>query len=324
MKTKNILLPAIALLTGTLLSAPAFAQLTGDYHEDMENIKQGINIEIPATPQKAYLSVGGLNNQMIEDLPINYDKLFEEASNSVKDKKITDKEQYELMALAIETNHNEVLEALLQAGFKANIDEYLEKSDTDVLSLGAIAMACQNDEALDLIVAYMPKNYKPKKIEPLEPLEIKQQPQGEYMQRYNYNHVDKLAYYPPAKTVFDEIFERLSDADKADMRKPASQLSQERQEELKRTIDSIKQQIWQEKGYVIDTVPAATRTIEVENNQDEESGEGDIIGVSYYRNGTLVIKNFDKPLSEAEYQQWLQNNESMVRNQKLQLNFIRK
>ena len=285
MKTKNILLPAIAI---AMFAAPVMAQhqvkelksysaassglikplntsydILQDYHDEIENIKKSIHSEIPATPQKAYLSVGGLNNQMIEDLPINYEKLFEEASNSVKDKKISDKEQYELMVLAIQTNYNEVLETLLKAGFKANIDEYLEKSGTEVLSLGAVALFFENNEALDLIVAYMPKNYKPKKIEPLE---IKQQPQGEYMQRHNYNHADKLAYYPPAKTVFDEIFERLSEEDRADLIKSPGQLPPGRQEELTKTIDSIRQEVLQERGYVIDTVPAATKTIKVESN----------------------------------------------------------
>lgn len=323
MKTKNILFPAIALLAGTLLCTPAFAQISGDYHDELEGISQNIRLERP-TVQKLYLDLGGLYNQMNEDLPIDYDKLFKAASNSIKENKISYEDQYGLMVFAIQTNHNKVLETLFKAGFKANIDEYLEKSDTDVLSLGAVALFFENNEALDLIVAYMPKNYKPKKIKPLEPLRIKQQPQDEYMQRYNYDHAARLAYYPPAKTVFDEIFERLSEEDRADLIKSPGQLPPGRQEELTKTIDSIRQEVLQERGYVIDTVPAATRTIEVENNQDEESGEGDIIGVSYYKNDTLVIKNFDKPLSEAEYQQWLQNNESMVRNQKLQLNFIRK
>ena len=248
MKTKNFILPAFALLVGSLLSAPAFAQLDTDYHEQIENTKKSIHIEIPTTPQKAYLSVGGLYNKMNEDLPINYEKLFEEASNSVKDKKISDKDQYELMVLAIQMNYNEVLETLLKAGFKANIDEYLEKSGTDVLSLGAIALFFENNEALDLIVAYMPKNYKPKKIKPLEPLRIKQQPQGEYMQRYNYDHAARLAYYPPAKTVFDEIFERLSEEDRADLIKSPGQLPPGRQEELTKTIDSIRQEVLQERG----------------------------------------------------------------------------
>ena len=54
--------------------------------------------------------------------------------------------------------------------------------------------------------------------------------------------------------------------------------------------------------------PVATKTIKVEPNEPKEG----IIGAYYYNeHGTLVIKNFNKPLTEQEYQKWLQEGESM-------------
>ena len=174
MKTKNFLLPAMALLVGTLLSTPLYAQ---DYHDEVENIKKDINIERPTiTP---YLNVGLLHNQMFEDLSIDYEKLLEAATNSVKDNKISANDQYELMVFAIQTNHNEVLGTLLEAGFKVNIDVELSEAGTKVAPLTEIAQEFQNEHALFLIDIYARKaRFKrlpfPKKIEPM--------PQGEHMQ----------------------------------------------------------------------------------------------------------------------------------------------
>ncbi len=168
MKTKNILLPAIALLAGTLLSAPANAQFK-DYHDAIDSIKQDIKIEIPAQViQKSYLNVGLLFNQMNEDLPIDTAKLSEQAKNSITDGKISDTDQYDLMVLAIQTNHNEVLETLLKAGFKADTNSLIE-----------IAQAFKNNEALDLINTYMVEGisksaYKSlKKITPIKKPDLK-------------------------------------------------------------------------------------------------------------------------------------------------------
>ena len=182
MKTKNTLLPAIALLAGTLLSTPIYAQLYGDYHDTVEAIRQDINIEqtIQNTVQKSYLNVVQLYNQMNEDLTIDYEKLLEAASNSIKDNKVSAQDQYELMVFAIQTNHNEVLETLLKAGFKANINVELAQAGTEVSPLAEIAQAFNNTEALKLIETYMPKMIKrmtPKKIERLK--NIEKRPHGE-------------------------------------------------------------------------------------------------------------------------------------------------
>lgn len=149
MKTKNILLPALALLAGTLLSVPIFAQNL-DYH-DLEEINKSIAplIEEIKTniPVKSYLDVAQLLNQMNEDLPIDSSRLSEQAKNSIKDGKISDKDQYNLMAFAIQTNHNEVLKTLLTAGFKADLN-----------SLTEIAQQLKNYEAIDLFNTYKPTN----------------------------------------------------------------------------------------------------------------------------------------------------------------------
>ena len=177
-------------------------------------------------------------------MPVNYAKILKDASNSIKDNKISNEEQYELMKLAIQHNNNEILETLLKAGFKANIDEYLEESGTTVTSLAEIAQAFNNTKALELIKTYMLSK--------------------------------------PTKPVLSSS-----------------------------ASDTTKKEVNNE-SYVTDTVPAATKTIKVEDNQDEENEEG-IIGAAYHnQNGTLVIKKFDKPLSEKEYQKWLQENETVM------------
>lgn len=177
MKTKNILLPALAI---AMFATPVIAQNYGnllhqadrnepflyhfptvvqDYHDEIEPIRQALIADIPApTFQKPYLDVGSLYNQMFEDLsPINCDKLFLPALNSVKDNKISAKQQYELMKIAIEQNYNDVLGTLLGAGFKANIEVELEKDGIKVIPLAEIAQKSKNKEALNLIELYTPK-----------------------------------------------------------------------------------------------------------------------------------------------------------------------
>ena len=106
MKTKNIFLPAIALLAGTLLITPTLAQEL-DYHE-LDNIKQEVTNTVTNTvknsvPQTTYLNAEQLFNQIKEDLPIDYEELLESALNSIIDNQVSDIDQYELMAFAIET-----------------------------------------------------------------------------------------------------------------------------------------------------------------------------------------------------------------------------
>lgn len=91
---------------------------------------------------------------MNEYLPIDYEKLLKAASNSIKENKVSAQDQYELMVLAIQTNHNKVLETLLKAGFKANIDVELAQDGSEVSPLAEIAQKFQNEEAVGLINAY--------------------------------------------------------------------------------------------------------------------------------------------------------------------------
>ena len=151
MKTKNIL-PAIALLMGTLLCTPAFAQEL-DYHEQ-EALKQEVTNNIKNSmpkQQKEYLKAGQLFNQMNEDLPIDYDKLLETATNSINNNEISDKNQYDLMAFAIQTKHNDVLATLILAGFDPEIDvklnQNLSQGKEKFFSLAARAVIGNNQEA---------------------------------------------------------------------------------------------------------------------------------------------------------------------------------
>ncbi len=316
MKTKNILLPAIALLAGTLLSAPAYAQLSGDYHDDLEGIKQDIKIEVSTqiANQKSYLNVQLLYNQMNEDLPINLDEIEIAARNSLKDNQIPTIYQYDLMVLCIETNHSDVLLALLKAGFNPELGQELgltslpakavENNDLKAFAMTypfdieekekEIAEEVKNinpslskrlDEFKEKSQVYLIREIKqvPLKIDKLQLEKIKEQQQvyGEYLKKTDYNHGAILMMEPSA-------YEQM------------------------RKLDSIKNKL-QNKGYTVDTVPAATKTIKVVSDTIPEQEEG-IIGASYYNeHGTLVIKKFDKPLSDAEYQQWLKNNETMQR-----------
>ncbi len=209
MKTKNILLPAIAILAGTLLSAPAYAQLYSDYHDTVEAIRQDINIERPTlnTVQKSYIDVVQLFNQMNEDLPIDYEKLLAAAINSIKDNQISNKDQYDLMVFAIQTNHNKVLETLLKAGFKANIDVELNEAGTTVAPLAEITQKFQNEEAAGLIDAYTPKaRLKKMPLNKSVLKEIQKIPHGEYLKKTDYNHGAILRMEPSAyKQMLDSI-----------------------------------------------------------------------------------------------------------------------
>lgn len=216
MKAKSILLPAIAI---AIFAAPAIAQVNDDYHDYTESVREATTQTVQETAketasQKQYLDIGYLKAYMYEDFEELTEQkrltLLEQATNSIQDKKITDKDQYELMAMAIETNHNEILEILLQAGFDAQIDvklnQNLNESQKEFIPLSEKAKAVNNTKALKL-----------------------------------------LAKYISAK----------------------------------------------EEGY---------------------------IGVYYTTpNGTQVIKKFDKPLNEAEYQEWLRNNETMMRTTRMVL-----
>lgn len=316
MKTKNILLPAIALLAGTLLSAPAYAQLSGDYHDDLESIRQDIKIEVPTqnANQKAYLDVQLLHNQMNEDLPINLDEIEIAARNSLKDNQIPTIYQYDLMVFCIETNHSDVLLALLKAGFNPELGQELgltslpakavENNDLKAFAMtypfdieekeNEIAEEVKNinpslskrlDEFKEKSQVYLIKRIEqvPSKIDKLQLEKIKGQQQvyGEYLKKTDYNHGAILRMEPSA-------YEQM------------------------RKLDSIKNNL-QKKGYTVDTVPAATKTIKVVSDTIPEQEEG-IVAVSYFNeNGTLVIKKFD---SEEEYQQWLNNQETMIHNPK--------
>ena len=118
MKTKNILITAFAL---AMFAAPVLAQQL-DYH-DKEVLTKEITdtIKTSVSSQKQYLDVAYLKAIIEEDLHFNEQKLLENAQNSIQDKKITDKEQYELMTLCIETNHNDILAVLLKAGFNSKL-----------------------------------------------------------------------------------------------------------------------------------------------------------------------------------------------------------
>ena len=120
MKTKNILFPAIAL---AMLAAPVLAQ---DYHEYEEEFRGPLTQAATENiRQQNYLKIDLLRAQMEEDLPINLDEIEIAAKNSLKDNQIPMIHQYDLMLLCIETDHSDVLLALLKAGFNPELGQEL-------------------------------------------------------------------------------------------------------------------------------------------------------------------------------------------------------
>lgn len=232
MKTKNTLLPAMALLMGTLLSAPVLAQNL-DYHEQEGLRKEITNTIADSIPQqqKEYLNIEQLFYQMFEDLPIDLDEIEILAKNSLKDNQIPKIYQYDLMVFCIETNHSDVLLALLKAGFNPELGQELGLTSLPAKAvenndLKAFAMTYPFDiEEKENEIAEEVKNINPSlskrldefkkksqvyikrgikqvqlKIDKLQLEKIKEQQQvyGEHLKKINYNHGAILMMEPSA------------------------------------------------------------------------------------------------------------------------------
>ncbi len=218
MKTKNILLSVFAL---ALISTPLLAQELGsyDYHEFEHKHKIGTSLKQihQDTVNKAkYLDLGTLSNYLLEDLPIDLEKLLTKATNSINDNKITQQEQYTLMLYCVEHNEKDVLETLLKAGFDPKLNAAGTISLTHpifdkAIELGYIDIA-------ELLLTYISNS-----------------------------HVEKVKFH----------------------------LTKEKIKEYKEQA-------------------------------------ADIVAAYYYTpSGMLVIKQWKNPISEQEFQTWLENNESI-------------
>ena len=264
MKTKNILFLAIALLAGTLLITPAFAQEL-DYHEQeyMPGIANTVKTSFQTTAskvkeQKQYLDIGYLTAYMTEDFgEISEEKraeLLQQATNSIQDNKVTDREQYDLISLAIETNHNDILEILLKAGFK-------DGSSVNPGLVPPLQNEYPSSSAEELPTR--PTSYGGAHVS-IPTVHGRIKVENEYGEQigtiYSDKHANNVLVYDYSNNAImlpsngssimgnrKEIFKRLSEQDRADIQKNPSQLSNERREELYRIVDSINQQIIKER-----------------------------------------------------------------------------
>ena len=163
MKNKKIILTAVTFVLGTLVSLPLMAQELGsfnpkDYHEQEEyflRITDSVG-KAMRNNDKQYLNVSHLNAVINEDLSIDYKKLGKSAANSIKDNKISPKEQYDLMSSCIDGGHNEILKVLLSSGFNPKVEESLnenlQEGQKEYLSLVAKSVIANNYNAFALLV----------------------------------------------------------------------------------------------------------------------------------------------------------------------------
>ena len=159
MKTKNIV---FSVFTFALFAAPLLAQEIGNYDYHEFEHKQKISTSLKQIHQNTvnkdkYLDVGTLYNYLKEDLPIDLDKLQTKATNSIKDNKITQQEQYTLMLYCVEHNEKDVLETLLKAGFNILLTD--EKVIPYYLSLDNKAFDSGNDNIAKFLIKYVSNNY---------------------------------------------------------------------------------------------------------------------------------------------------------------------
>ncbi len=236
MKTKNFLLSAIALLAGTLLSTPVLAQ---DFHE-LEALKKEIKpIVKTSMPQKEYLNVEQLFNQMNEDLPINLDEIEISAKNSLKDNQISKIYQYDLMVLCIETNHSDVLLALLKAGFNPELGQELGLTSLP-------AKAVENNDLKAFAMTY-----------PFD-IEEKEKEIAEEVKNIN----------PSLSKRLDEFKEESQVYIKRGIKQVQLKIDKLQLEKIKE-----QQQVYGEYMYRIDKKPAATATIKVVPNEPFSESE---------------------------------------------------
>lgn len=309
MKTKNFLLPALAV---AMFAAPVIAQ---DYHEYEKDIMSTVTqATVENTRQHKYLDLGFLRAAITEDLSINIDEIRTAATNSIADNKIEPIYQYDIMVVSIENNRNDILRALLEAGFDKELGEKLGLN-----SLPAKAVEYNNVEAFALTFSFYNAEKTAQVLEELEKLdpaltnrffEFVKKCESSISLNKTINTFDKptLKKFEKIEKPHGEMLMKINKLPAAAMK-----LSNPTKSVLVPLASDTKKEVNNE-SYVTDTVPAATKTIKVEDDQNTEGEEEGIVAVSYYNeHGTLVIKKFDKPLSDAEYQQWLKNNETMQR-----------
>ena len=152
MKTKNFILPAIAL---AIFAAPVLAQ---DYHDQefqtmQDSVRTSLSQDLRQLASKQeYLNIALLRAQINEDLPVDLKHLKEITKNTIKENKISALEQYSLMDFCIKTNNNDILRTLIEAGFNPEVD--IEASNLGFPLLPTVAVECDNEKALELTLDY--------------------------------------------------------------------------------------------------------------------------------------------------------------------------
>ena len=229
MKTKNFILPAIAL--AALISTSAFAQEKLDFHDqEYIQINDTIKSSLAKANQKEYLSLSLVRAQIIEGLPLNLKHLKKVTKNSLSDKKISVLEQYSLMQLCIDTNSNDILRTLIEAGFNTNAD-----LDLGFVSLSTRAIYGNNLDAFCYTFTFYDEERMTKVLEELKEFD------PSLINRF-FNFISKCE---PKKT--SEIHS----------------VNQEKDESTGITVKFPKHLSTYNKSALTDIIPAAPKTIKV-------------------------------------------------------------
>lgn len=273
MKTKNILLPAIAL---AIFATPTIAQIYGtpttvkganssllyqfpsvsqasdstNLYNDQEaqtireNVHSFIKKDINQLSSKQeYLNIALLRSQLNENLEIDLEHLKTITENSLAENKISLLEQYSVMQLCIMTNHNDVLATLIEAGFNPTLDRQL-----GITSLAAKAVQYNNVEAFGLTFSFYNKERTLQVLEDLDKID------HSLVNRF-FEFVNKCK---PMETSQKAANVKISKTPKEQESVTTTGIMSAPDHGSKYNKNaSVKE------GYVVDTVPSATATIKV-------------------------------------------------------------
>ena len=122
MKTKNFLLPAIAI---AIFAAPVMALDLSNYREELSNSLSKIDVNINNNLMKEIrpFTIDEIRNRINNPERVTLDEFHKiETFAFIMEGNISDLEKYHLMVNAILNKHDDILEALITGGFNPSVD----------------------------------------------------------------------------------------------------------------------------------------------------------------------------------------------------------